>query len=194
MRSGRNPSVGEGRKHNTSFSKAQRAQSRSNAGGIIRGRSHEPIPCKAPKEGVSPTLRWSTASYCCNYQKGFIAACNCDRQSQFGGLMRQILAASEESDERPPLSRNGVSKSPLERRIPLLECVENRLLRCFARNVEFHLSIGSSQRAEVVGKSHTNHGRVCTSTDSTGGRSWTIACQLSPESEETYICPPEVPK
>ena len=108
--------------------------------------------------------------------------------------MRQILAASEESDERPPLSGNGVSKSPLERRIPLLECVENRLLRCFARNVEFHLSIGSSQRAEVVGKSHTNHGRVCTSTDSTGGRSWTIACQLSPESEETYICPPEVPK
>lgn len=99
--------------------------------------------------------------------------------------MRQILAASEESDERPPLSRNGVSKSPLERRKALLECVENRLLRRFARNIELHLSTGSSQNAEVIGKSHTNHGRVCTSTDSTGGRSWTAACQLSPESEDT---------
>src|SRR5712671_6443397 len=38
------------------------------------------------------------------------------------------------------------------------------------------------------------HGSVCTSTDSTAGRSRTIGAQLSPASAEAYTCPPLVPK
>ena len=38
------------------------------------------------------------------------------------------------------------------------------------------------------------HARVCTSTESTAGRSRTIGFQLSPASAEAYTCPPLVPK
>src|ERR1700730_818471 len=38
------------------------------------------------------------------------------------------------------------------------------------------------------------HARVCTSTESTPGRSRTIGDQLSPASAEAYTCPPLVPK
>src|ERR1700704_5961105 len=38
------------------------------------------------------------------------------------------------------------------------------------------------------------HASVCTSTESTPGRSRTIGFQLSPASAEAYTCPPLVPK
>src|SRR5258708_2427235 len=38
------------------------------------------------------------------------------------------------------------------------------------------------------------HLSVCTSTDSTAGRSLTIGAQLSPASDEAYTWPPQVPK
>src|SRR4030088_1843906 len=38
------------------------------------------------------------------------------------------------------------------------------------------------------------HASVCTSTESTPGRSRTIGFQLSPASAEAYNCPPLVPK
>ncbi len=38
------------------------------------------------------------------------------------------------------------------------------------------------------------HGRVCTSTESTAGRSRTMGAQLSPALAEAYTCPPVVPK
>jgi hypothetical protein len=38
------------------------------------------------------------------------------------------------------------------------------------------------------------HTKVCTSTDTTAGKSLTIASQLSPASAEAYTCPPVVPK
>src|ERR1700675_511841 len=38
------------------------------------------------------------------------------------------------------------------------------------------------------------HGSVCTSTESTPGRSRTIGAQLSPASADAYTCPPLVPK
>jgi hypothetical protein len=42
--------------------------------------------------------------------------------------------------------------------------------------------------------SRLNHGSVCTSTESTAGRSRTTGDQLSPASAEAYTCPPVVPK
>src|SRR5438093_11718270 len=39
-----------------------------------------------------------------------------------------------------------------------------------------------------------DHGSVCTSTDSTDGRSRTMGAQLSPASAEAYTWPPVVPK
>src|ERR1700704_1938442 len=38
------------------------------------------------------------------------------------------------------------------------------------------------------------HASVCTSTESTPGRSRTIGAQLSPASADAYTCPPLVPK
>ena len=50
------------------------------------------------------------------------------------------------------------------------------------------------ERAEMLRQYDANHASVCTSTESTAGRSRTIGFQLSPASAETYTWPPVVPK
>ena len=43
-----------------------------------------------------------------------------------------------------------------------------------------HLAVDAGQRSQMVGKHDADHGSVCTSTDTTAGRSRTIGVQLSP--------------
>ena len=57
------------------------------------------------------------------------------------------------------------------------------------RNVEIRVVADAGELAEMGWKfdadeGHRLQGRVWTSTESTAGRSWTIACQVSPASEE----------
>jgi hypothetical protein len=51
-------------------------------------------------------------------------------------------------------------------------------------NVEFYVAIDARQRAQMRRQNDTNHGSVCTSTESTAGRSRTIGFQLSPASAD----------
>ena len=69
---------------------------------------------------------------------------------------------------------------------------------------EQHLTVDPAQGAQVGGQHDPDgvrvqsgvlgHGSVCTSTDSTAGRSRTIGDHVSPPSGEQYTCPPVVPK
>src|SRR5206468_3348594 len=52
----------------------------------------------------------------------------------------------------------------------------------------------ATRRPAMRREHHPDHGSVCTSTDTTDGRSRTIGAQLSPALADTYTCPPEVPK
>ena len=57
-------------------------------------------------------------------------------------------------------------------------------LRDRRRNVELHFAGGSCERAKMDREDDADHGRVCTSTESTAGRSRTMGDQWSPESGE----------
>ena len=66
-----------------------------------------------------------------------------------------------------------------------VEGIEHRALRGGALDREAHLALDARQLAQMCGQHDADHGDVCTSTDSTGGRSRTIGVQLSPPSGET---------
>jgi len=115
-------------------------------------------------------------------------------------LVRQVLLAGEEPDERPALPGPLVTDGAAQHRVPGLQGVEHRALGDLPRDLEFHLAVNAGQRPQVRRQRHPDHvsvltqGSVCTSTDSTAGRSRTIGDQLSPASAEAYTWPPVVPK
>src|SRR5262249_56599789 len=95
----------------------------------------------------------------------------------------------------PSLVLFGVADSHPQQRVGLLEGIEDGALGHLAIHVELDLAIDAGERAEMRGQGDANaHGRVCTSTATTEGRSRTMGAQLSPELAETYTCPPVVPK
>src|ERR1035441_2190586 len=108
--------------------------------------------------------------------------------------MRQIFRTREESKERPALSGDVLADCPLQHRISQLQRVQHRSLRDRALDLEVHLTVDVRQRSEMPRQPHPNHSSVWTSTERTAGRSRTIGAQLSPASDETYTCPPVVPK
>src|SRR5262249_16936015 len=56
------------------------------------------------------------------------------------------------------------------------------------------LAVDPRELGQVRRKHDADHRRVCTSTESTGGRSRTMGAQRSPASADAYTCPPVVPK
>src|ERR1700680_4651429 len=108
--------------------------------------------------------------------------------------MREILLAGEEPHKRAPLLRNLIAQGAAQHRIAGLKRIEHRSLRDRAVNLELHLTIDLRQRPKVPRQLDSDHGSVCTSTDSTAGRSRTMGAQLSPASADAYTCPPVVPK
>src|ERR1041384_29051 len=99
-------------------------------------------------------------------------------------LMREVLLTGEKSQKRPPLLRDVVPDRSPEHGIARLECIEDRAHCNPTRDVELHFCLHPRQCPEVIGQGHAYHCSVCTSTDSTAGRSRTIAVQLSPASAE----------
>ena len=77
-----------------------------------------------------------------------------------------------------------IANRPAQDRVLLLQRVEDRALRQGLRGVEGDLAVDARKSPQMVRKNDADHGRVCASTDSTGGRSCTIAVQLSPPSGE----------
>src|SRR5438128_2289262 len=91
----------------------------------------------------------------------------------------------------PPLLRSFVVGSTLDLQIKSRGSYQGRLFSGAVRpNDELE---GAGWRAKAPAP-HGHHPSVCTSTESTAGRSRTIGFQLSPASAEAYTWPPVVPK
>src|SRR5262245_18464177 len=116
------------------------------------------------------------------------------RQRRVGQLVGQILLAGEEANKRPAAACDVVADRPAQHRIASLERVEDGTLRDGGCHLEHHLTVDARQLAQVCREHHPDHPSVWTSTDSTAGRSWTLAAQPSPASADAYPCPPVVPK
>src|SRR5208283_1938223 len=108
--------------------------------------------------------------------------------------MGQVLLASEEPQERSALLRDVVANRSAQHGIACLKRVEDRALRGLTLDVELHFAADVCERPQVWREYDTDHGNVCTSTESTAGRSRTMGAQLSPASADAYTCPPVVPK
>src|SRR5262249_41493979 len=87
-----------------------------------------------------------------------------------------------------------IADRPAEHGVGRLEGVEHRALRHLALDLEPHLAVDARQLPQVRGEDDADHGRVCTSTERTAGRSRTMGAHWSPASAEPYTCPPVVPK
>ena len=98
--------------------------------------------------------------------------------------MRKILLAREESQERPALQRDVIANRPAQHGIVGLKRVEHRTKRDWTFDVERHLAADVRQRSQMLWEYDSDHGSVCTSTESTAGRSRTMGFQLSPSSDE----------
>src|SRR5205814_5887751 len=118
------------------------------------------------------------------------------RQRRIGRIVGEILLAGEKADKRPALQRHVIADRSAQHRIGRLERVEHRSLRRLPGQLDLHFVAHAGQRSQVRRKndSNTGHGSVCTSTETTGGKSRAAGAQLSPASADTYTCPPVVPK
>ena len=107
-------------------------------------------------------------------------------QRRVGCFVGHILLAGEEAHERAALLCDLVADGAAQHRIAAFQGVENAVLRNRRRYVKRNLGTDSGQRAQMRRQMNANHGSVCTSTDTTAGRSRTMGIQLSPESAEAY--------
>src|SRR5690349_278414 len=108
--------------------------------------------------------------------------------------MRQILRAREKPQERPSLLRRIIPDGSAQHRIARLQRIDHRALRHLTRDLDLDLTPHPRQRSQMLWKNNPDHDSVCTSTESTAGRSRTMGAQLSPASADAYTCPPVVPK
>src|SRR2546425_4332234 len=92
-----------------------------------------------------------------------------DRVGQRGvrQLMGQILLAGEEPYEGSALLRDVVADRPAQHGIAGLERVEDRALRGLSLDVKLHLAVHVRQCPQVCREHDSDHGSVCTSTEST---------------------------
>src|SRR5688572_19006392 len=113
-------------------------------------------------------------------QEGFGATHHGLRQWGIGRVVRQVLLARIEAHERPAPERGLVADRAAQHRVTRLERIEHRALRHRTGHVDLDLSADPRERLQMLWQGNADHDSVCTSTDSTGGRSRTIAFQLSP--------------
>ena len=98
-------------------------------------------------------------------------------QQGIGRIVRHVFLAREEPHEPAPPLRRPISNRALQHRIPRLERIEDGALRDRAVHVELYLTRHVREGAELRRQYDPDHGRVCTSTDNTAGRSRTIGSQ-----------------
>jgi len=99
-------------------------------------------------------------------------------------FMRQIFLAGEESQKRPPHLCDLIPNRPAQHGITGLQRVEHRRQSDRSYDFEMHFAPCVCQRAKMLREYDPDHGSVCTSTESTPGKSRTIGAQLSPASAE----------
>src|SRR4051794_6639699 len=95
------------------------------------------------------------------------------------------LLAGGEAQEGTTNMRYVVADCPLQHRITSLKCIQPRGLSARLRDFQVNLAVPLGQHSQMIRQHDANqHESVCASTESTAGRSRTIACQWSPASEE----------
>src|SRR5262249_54652567 len=107
----------------------------------------------------------------------------------------EVFATSEKTKKGAALLRDVIANGAGEHRVGGFERVQHGALR--GRRVHFQLQFAADagERAQMRRQHDADLvGRVCTWTESTAGKSWTMADQWSPPSGETYTWPPVVPK
>src|SRR5271156_6334193 len=104
-------------------------------------------------------------------QKGFLAGRDLIGKRCVRHFMRKILLAGEETQEGTSFLRDLVANRPSQHREARLQRVEHGALRSLTLDVEFHLAADARQRPQMGREYDLDHDSVCTSTDTTAGRS-----------------------
>lgn len=102
--------------------------------------------------------------------------------------MREVVFADEDSNEGPPTPSRGVSDRAAQGRVRCFESVDDGIGIDGIAYGDSHFTIDARQRFQVRREHDANvacHARVWTSTESTAGRSCTMASQESPPLAET---------
>jgi len=97
--------------------------------------------------------------------------------------MRQVLLAGKETQEGSTLTARVIADRPLQHGIAGFEAIEHGAEGYRSWDFERDLETYMRQRAQMRREYDSNHS-VCTSTESTAGRSRTMAFQLSPASAD----------
>ena len=98
--------------------------------------------------------------------------------------MGQIFSTGKKPNQRPAQLSHVIAHRPTQHGVSSFELVEYGPLSHGSVDVEFYVAIEARQRAQMRRQNNANHGNVCTSTESTAGKSRTIGFQLSPASAD----------
>ncbi len=145
-------------------------------------------------EDWTRSLRRLAAGDGADDEEGLRAARYSFGQGMVGRFEGPILTAGEKSQEGPALEGDVVADGAAEHGVAGLKRVEDGTRGDLAVDLDAHLGAGVGQGSQMRREHNSNHGRVCTSTESTAGRLLTMGAQLSPASGEAYTWPPVVPK
>src|SRR5213075_345500 len=105
-------------------------------------------------------------------------------QRGIGVVVGMVLLADEEPHERTALAAIVVADRAPENRVARLQRVEDTPLRDRAVDLDQNLARDPGEVAQMGGEDDPDHGSVCTSTESTAGRSRTTASHVSPPSAD----------
>src|SRR5689334_25274397 len=133
---------------------------------------------KTPRAYASP------AGDCADDHEWLGAARNRRRQGSIRGFMGKILGASKKAHEGAAFVCHLITDRAAEHRIAGLQSIEHGSLGNFTADRKQHLAIDVGKFTQMRRQSNADHGNVCASTDTTAGRSRTIAVQVSPASAE----------
>ena len=124
------------------------------------------------------------ASHGPHYPKRLRTPCDGSGQRGVERLVGQILTTGEKPDKRSPLFGGKVTDSAAQHRVGRFQGVQDCAPGNGSFDLKFHFTVDASQGAKVCREHNPDHGKTCASTESTAGRSRTMAVQLSPESTE----------
>jgi len=105
-----------------------------------------------------------------------------ERVRRFEG---EVFLARVVAEKWTSLQGAEVPNGPPQNGVSVLQRLERRTQSDGFGNIQFDFALHASQRFEVIGNDNPDHGSVCTSIESTGGRWLTIADQVSPPYGET---------
>ena len=143
---------------------------------VIRNVSQPPAIAPTTRSGSAPVAEATSGNG--------VSGTSCDRSR----------SQAKKPHERTTFAGDTIANRAGEHGIARFERVEDRVLRWLARDRERDFAFDAGQRTQLSRQHNADHGNVCTSTESTAGRSRTIGSQFSPASLEAYTAPPVVPK